>query len=68
MQILLQLEYWQAVRLQSLVNDGRDILQQQGRNQRGIDGYTMEDLDVLDQYVSSVKDSPRFVSKFKIEP
>ncbi len=66
MTITITLEYWQAVRLQALVCDGREILSQQGRSQRGIDGYTQNDLSKLDE-LFLLKDSPSIVPKIELK-
>lgn len=47
MTVKIELTDWQAARLLQLVKDGEDILSQQGRQQRGIDGYTFDDLNQL---------------------
>lgn len=44
MKSLIELNEHEAGRLKSLVNDGLSILNQQGRSQRGVDGYTLNDL------------------------
>lgn len=65
MKIEIELEYWEAVRLQSLVIDGHNILNKEGRRQRGIDGYTKEDLYKLGESLFKLKDSPQFSSKLE---
>lgn len=64
MKIVIELEYWEAVRLQSLVIDGHNILNKDGRTQRGIDGYTKQDLKKLN-CLFDLKDSPKFANKLK---
>lgn len=43
----------ELARLITLVEDGKKILNKQGRNQRGIDGYTYSDLDNWEEKLSS---------------
>lgn len=45
----VRIEEWTACRLKSLVQDGYAVLEQQGRGQRGFDGYTLEDLAELEE-------------------
>ncbi len=59
--IVLELEYWQAVRLTSLLTDGFDILHYQNRTQRGIDGYTIGDLRQLADCIKT-EDKPKYAN------
>jgi hypothetical protein len=68
MRVLLELEKWEAVRLKSLVVEGMNILEQQGRTQRGIDGYTDHDLKHLGQFLEGISpERPNYVSPIKIK-
>jgi hypothetical protein len=42
-----------ATRLKELVKDGYAILNQQGRQQRGVDGYTLTDLQELEKALNA---------------
>lgn len=63
--INIQINYSQAVRLLSLIDDGREILRQQHRPQRGIDGYTANDLSDLEKALI-VTDRPAIVHKIEL--
>jgi len=51
MEIHIKINEYEAKRLRNLINDGRKILELQGRRQRGIDGYTDGDLDNWDKQI-----------------
>ena len=55
--IILELNKYEAARLNSLVRDGKRILEHQDRTQRGIDGYTSSDLDKLEELLGIVPQS-----------
>lgn len=65
MKILIELEYWQAVRLKSLIAQGHSILDQRDRIQHGIDGYTRSDLNYISNQLR-LEDSPKFAKPVKI--
>lgn len=65
MKILIELEYWQAVRLKALVEQGHHILDQQDRTQYGIDGYTRSDLNKLGSQLL-LEDNPKFAKPVDI--
>lgn len=46
----------EVARLLNLVRDGRRILKKQGRTQRGIDGYTLVDLENWEQELTKLTD------------
>jgi len=60
MEVTLTLEYWQAVRLKSLLELGRRELNTSYRTQYGIDGFTQNDLDTVNKVLHLLKDSPKF--------
>jgi hypothetical protein len=68
MKILLELEHWETVRIKALVADGIEILHQQGRTQRGIDGYTNYDLKHLKEALEFVPEKPKFVAPITLIP
>jgi hypothetical protein len=68
MTITITLEEWQACRLKALVQDGNKILSEQGRNQRGIDGYTWEDLRILKNCLNQSPHEPKFIGDIKLKP
>lgn len=47
---------YETARLISLIKDGGKILEKQGRTQRGIDGYTVGDLNAWDEALSKHTD------------
>lgn len=57
MEIILKLDHWEATRLKSLVNDGFTILKEEGRTQRGIDGYTKSDLNNFIKFLNAVSNN-----------
>lgn len=59
MKVTITLDYWQAVRLKALVEDGLSILDKEDATQRGFDGYTRDDLAALE--LDQIKDSPSLV-------
>lgn len=68
MNITITLEEWQASRLKALVQDGRSILEAQGRGQRGIDGYTWEDLRQLENCLNQSPYKPDYAEPLKLKP
>ena len=55
--IILELNKYEAARLNSLVRDGKRILKHQVRTQRGIDGYTYSDLNKIEELLGIVPQS-----------
>ncbi len=58
--LFIHLEKWQAVRLKSLIQLGFDTLQQQGRTQFGIDGFTTHDLNTFRKILRQTEDVPKY--------
>jgi hypothetical protein len=60
MEVTIKLQYWQAVRLKSLIQLGKKELNSSGRSQLGIDGFTESDLDAVNKVLNLLKDTPEF--------
>lgn len=60
MKVTFELEYWQAVRLKSLIELGRKELRKDQRTQFGIDGFTDSDLEAVEKVLNCLKDIPKF--------
>ena len=45
---------YEAARLLTLIEDGKQVLSKQGRTQKGIDGYTDSDLERWHRAISKV--------------
>lgn len=60
MKVTIELEYWQAVRLKSLIELGRKELTKDGRTQFGIDGFTKSDLQTVEKVLNCLADTPKY--------
>lgn len=62
MEVVIKLEYWQAVRLKSLVRLGEATLDKQHRTQFGIDGFTDDDLNAIGSQLDCLVDTPQYAN------
>jgi hypothetical protein len=65
--VTIELDYWTAVRLKPLMEMGLNILDAQGRQQFGIDGFTTEDLDKVFDNLNKIKDTPEYAKPLEFE-